>query len=158
MVVAVGCGGGGSSGDAAGSRKLSSAESEYAAEIAAANEDLGSVAEARCVGEGVVRAFGLARAKELKLESKDTPVLSRSDAEKAVGVLDGCTNLAELLLREGKDSLGLSEAEVIRCAKLLDRAKIRELFVKTQLEDTVDAAESQDLQDDLIAALPRCKG
>ena len=159
VAVVAGCGGrgGDSPRDAGGTRALTPEESEYADKVASANEDLGSAAETRCVGQGIVRVFGLSRAKELELEDDNTPFLSRSDAENAIGVVDGCTSLAELLLAEGKDSLGLSDAEVVRCAQLLDRAKVREFFVKSRVEDGANADETRELQDDLIAALPRCK-
>ena len=157
LVAAVGCGGGGSS-DGDASRKLSADEQEYADEIAVvAGEEVVAPADAPCVGEGLVRAFGLKRAKELSLAEKNSADLSRSDAEKVIVVLDGCASLAELIVKEAQTSLGLSDAEVLRCAELLDRAKIRELMVRAQIDESTEA-ETKELQSDLLAALPRCKG
>ncbi len=122
-IVGGGCGSG---------NALSPDEIDYAASIAAgANGGLGfSADEANCVGLELVKVFGLARAKELRLAENESVVLSRKDATSAVDAMAKCADLKLVTVRFAKDTLGLTDAQVGVCAAALDKDKVREVFIK----------------------------
>ena len=138
--------------------KLSADEKAYADKVAATATSQGFTSEqGACVGTQIVKAFGLARATQLSFADENTPTLSQADAEKSVDVLDMCVNLAEFIVRSAQANAGLTDAEIAPCARLLDNAKLRTLFVGVEMTHQTDQAAQAAVQADLNSVIARCK-
>jgi hypothetical protein len=144
----VGCGG--------GLLGLSLEEQQYADAIAATATSQLPPAQAHCIGNGLVRFFGLARAKELELASTNISRLAETDAHRVVDVLEHCVNIREIMFRLTKAELGLDDAGVARCGKLVEPATARR-WLLTIYTSTSDQA-SKSLAGEINPIVRQCKG
>ena len=138
---------------------LSVDEQAYADQIAAAqgaNVFL-TPGELKCVGQQSVKTFGLARAKELDLASRDTPALVQADAEKLADVIDYCVGLSGFVLRSAQSNLGLGTAQVEICASLMDKTKVRPLVLAALTHKVNKSAEEAAVQAEVTTVLARCR-
>ncbi|HEV8296477.1 MAG TPA: hypothetical protein VGQ20_04245 [Acidimicrobiales bacterium] len=140
---------------------VSGEEKEAADEIAASfrDEDNGfgsevTDAQAACVGAKLVKAFGVRRVREMKLES-DEPDMTEAEAEKAADAVVDCVDLRQAFAQGMAEGGEISQKSADCLANKLSNADIKQMLVSTfQGEDDDDVAT--DLYAKLLGAMGDC--
>lgn len=136
MLTLVSACGGGSSATASGATaplpKLSADEQQYADLIMGATSRDMPLEHARCLGAKLVKSLGLKKAKELdlaQLTANPSTVRSEADAEKVYTALDACDGATLFVMRLDQKKAGLTDAQVISCAAVMDKAAVKTFFL-----------------------------
>jgi hypothetical protein len=157
LTLLAACAGGGGASGAGALPKLSPDEQVYADEITANVNSQMPIEKARCAGAGWVKTLGLKRAKELDLANikSKAPSATAAEAEKLYEIFNKCADARLVLMRSAKANAGLTDAQVISCAQVLDAAATKTYFL-TVFQGKETGETDKTLTKQLNATVAKC--